>query len=562
MEQRNGHRNGAGSDSTEARRAEWDERVAREGREGPGPFITTSSRPINRLYGPTDLPDWSYDRDLGNPGEYPFTRGVHPTGYRGKQWTIRMFAGFGSAEETNARYRYLLDHGETGLSVAFDLTTLMGYDTDDPLAEGEFGKCGVAISSLADMELLFAGIPLDQVTTSMTINSPAAVIWAMYIAAAEKRGVPRHLLGGTIQNDILKEYTAQNEFVFPPAPSMRLVVDTVEFGTNELPKWNTISVSGYHIREAGATAAQELAFTLADGIEYVQWCVDRGLDVDSFAQRISFFFNIHNDFFEEIAKLRAARRVWAKVMRERFGAKSERSLWLRFHAQTAGCSLTEQQPEVNLIRTTIQALAAVMGGTQSLHTNSLDEAIALPSEKAARLALRTQQVIAHESGVVNTVDPLGGSYVVEALTSDMERECFACFEKIDALGGCLPAIEAGFFQKEIADASWRYQREIDRKERIIVGVNDYQLNEPLDIPILKMDPKGHGRHMERLNRIRRERDQSRVSETLERLRQACADGRSNTMPSIIDAVNAYATLGEIMGVMRTVFGEYKELVVV
>ncbi len=559
---RDGQQQATPAEDLYARRQAWEERVAREGRERPGPFVTTSGRPIARLYSPTDLPDFDYTRDLGNPGEYPFTRGVHLTGYRGKPWTIRMFAGFGSAEETNARYRYLLEHGETGLSVAFDLGTLMGYDADDPLAEGEFGKCGVCINSLADMEILFQGIPLDKVTTSMTINSPAAVIWAMYIAAAEKRGIPRHVLGGTIQNDILKEYTAQNEFVFPPETSMRLVVDTVEFGAKELPKWNTISVSGYHIREAGATAVQELAFTLADGIEYVRWCVNRGLDVDSFAPRISFFFNIHNDFFEEIAKLRAARRVWAKVMRERFGAKHERSLWLRFHSQTAGCSLTEQQPEVNLIRTTIQALAAVLGGTQSLHTNSWDEAIALPSEKAARLALRTQQVILHESGVVNTVDPLGGSYFVEALTNQMERECFAYFEKIEALGGVLPAIEAGFFQKEIAEASWRYQREIDTKQRIIVGVNEYVLEEPLEIPILKMDPQGYDRHLARLNRVRRERDQARVAEALERLRQACADERTNTMPYILDAVNAYATLGEIMGVMRAVFGEHKELVVV
>ncbi len=559
---RDGQHGATPADDLRARRQAWEERVAREGRERPGPFVTTSGRPIARLYSPTDLPDFDYTRDLGNPGEFPFTRGVHLTGYRGKPWTIRMFAGFGSAEETNERYRYLLAHGETGLSVAFDLGTLMGYDADDPLAEGEFGKCGVCINSLADMEVLFQGIPLDQVTTSMTINSPAAVLWAMYIAAAERQGVPRHLLGGTIQNDILKEYTAQNEFVFPPEPSMRLVVDTVEFGAKELPRWNTISVSGYHIREAGATAVQELAFTLADGIEYVRWCVNRGLDVDSFAPRISFFFNIHNDFFEEIAKLRAARRVWAKVMRERFGAKQERSLWLRFHSQTAGCSLTEQQPEVNLIRTTIQALAAVLGGTQSLHTNSWDEAIALPSEKAARLALRTQQVILHESGVVNTVDPLGGSYFVEALTNQMERECFAYFEKIEALGGVLPAIEAGFFQKEIAEASWRYQREVDSKQRIIVGVNEYVLEEPLEIPILKLDPQGYDRHLARLNRVRRERDQGRVAEALERLRQACADERANTMPYILEAVKAYATLGEIMGVMRQVFGEHKELVVV
>ena len=543
-------------------RRRWELRVAQEGRDGAGPFVTTSGRPIAGLYGPTDTADLDYRRDLGNPGEFPFTRGVHPTGYRGKPWTIRMFAGFGAAEETNARYRYLLEHGETGLSVAFDLSTLMGYDTDDPLAEGEFGKCGVAISSLADMELLFAGIPVDQITTSMTINSPAAVIWAMYIAAAENRGIPRQVLGGTLQNDILKEYTAQNEFVFPPAPSMRLVVDTVEFGTTDLPRWNTISVSGYHIREAGATAAQELAFTLADGIEYVRWCVARGLDVDAFAPRISFFFNIHNDFFEEVCKLRAARRVWARVMRERFGAKAERSLWLRFHSQTAGCSLTEQQPEVNLIRTTVQALAAVLGGTQSLHTNSLDEAIALPSEKAARLALRTQQVLLHESGVVNTVDPLGGSYFVETLTAQLEAECVAYFDQIDALGGVIPALEAGFFQQEIADAAYRYQREIDRGERTIVGVNAYQIEEPLAWPVLRIDREGERRHLARLATVRAERDPQRVAETLERLRQACADEGTNTMPFILDAVHAYATLGEVMGVMRAVFGEHKETVVV
>jgi methylmalonyl-CoA mutase, N-terminal domain len=384
----------------------------------------------------------------------------------------------------------------------------------------------------------------------------------MYIAAAENRGIPRHLLGGTIQNDILKEYTAQNEFVFPPGPSMRLVVDTVEFGAAELPLWNTISVSGYHIREAGATAVQELAFTLADGIEYVRWCVERGLDVDAFAPRISFFFNIHNDFFEEICKLRAARRVWATVMRERFGAKAERSWWMRFHSQTAGCSLTEQQPEVNLIRTTVQALAAVLGGTQSLHTNSLDEAIALPSEKAARLALRTQQVLLHESGVINTVDPLGGSYFVETLTAEMERECFEYFQKIDALGGVIPALEQGFFQQEIADASYRYQREIDTDERVIVGVNRYQIEEPLVWPILRIDREGERRHLARLTKVRAERDQHRVGETLERLRRACQDERENTMPFILDAVHAYATLGEIMGVMRKVFGEYKEMVVV
>jgi methylmalonyl-CoA mutase N-terminal domain/subunit len=475
---------------------------------------------------------------------------------------VRMFAGFGSAEETNARYRYLLDHGETGLSVAFDMPTLMGYDTDDPWGEGEFGKCGVAVSSLADMEILFDGIPVDTITTSMTINSPAAVIWAMYIAAAEKRGIPRAKLGGTIQNDILKEFIAQNEFIYPLEPSMRLVVDTIEFGARELPRWNTVSISGYHIREAGATAAQELAFTLADGFEYVRWCLARGLSVDEIGPHLSFFFNAHNDFFEEIAKYRAARRIWAREMRETFGAKLDRSGWLRFHAQTAGVSLTEQQPQVNIVRTAIQALAAVLGGAQSMHTNSLDEAVALPSEQAARIALRTQQVIAHESGVTNTVDPLGGSYFVEALTNELERQARAYFERIDALGGVLPAIRASFFQREIADSAYRYQREIDRRERIIVGVNDYLIEEPLDIPILRMDPEGERRHLERLDRVRRGRDADRAVQALDRLANVCKRQDVNTMPAIIDAVNAYCTLGEICGVMRRVFGEYRETVVV
>ncbi|MDY7040444.1 MAG: methylmalonyl-CoA mutase family protein, partial [Chloroflexota bacterium] len=453
-------------------------------------FLTTSSVPVERLHTPLDVGDMDYARDLGFPGEYPFTRGVHPTMHRGRLWTMRMFAGFGTAEETNARYKYLLEHGETGLSVAFDMPTLYGYDTDDPLAAGEFGKCGVAVSSLADMEMLFAGLPVDQITTSMTINSPAAVIWAMYIAAAEKRGIPMEVLGGTIQNDILKEYIAQKEYIFPPEPSMRLVVDTFEFGAEHLPKWNTISISGYHIREAGATAVQELAFTLADGMEYVRWGIERGLDVDAFAPRLSFFFNSHNDFFEEIAKFRAARRIWAREMRETFGAKNPRSWWLRFHTQTAGCSLTAQQPENNIVRTAIQALAAVLGGTQSLHTNSMDEALALPSEKAVTIALRTQQVIAHESGVTNTVDPLGGSFFVEALTNRTEAAAYEYFRRIEALGGVIPALERGFFQRELAESAYRYQREIDRHERTIVGVNDYVLDEPLTIPLLQMDPDG------------------------------------------------------------------------
>jgi methylmalonyl-CoA mutase N-terminal domain/subunit len=530
--------------------------------ERPGPFVTTSGLPIEGLYTPKSIPDFDYDRDLGDPGQYPFTRGVHATGYRGRLWTIRMFAGFGSAEETNARYRYLLEHGETGLSVAFDMPTLMGYDTDDPWGEGEFGKCGVAISSLADMEILFDGIPVDQITTSMTINSPAAVIWAMYIAAAEKRGIPRAKLGGTIQNDILKEFIAQNEFIYPLEPSMRLVVDTIEFGARELPRWNTVSVSGYHIREAGATAAQELAFTLADGFEYVRWCLARGMDVDEVAPHLSFFFNAHNDFFEEIAKYRAARRIWARELRDTFGAKRDRSGWLRFHAQTAGVSLTEQQPQVNVVRTALQALAAALGGAQSMHTNSLDEALALPSEQAARLALRTQQVIAHESGVANTVDPLGGSYFVESLTNELERQARDYFARIQALGGVLPAVRAGFFQREIAESAYRYQREIDEHKRVIVGVNDYVMDEPEEIPILRMDPEGLDRHLKRLNQVRQGRDQGRAAQALEALAAVCRQEQANTMPAILDAVNAYCTLGEICGVMRRVFGEHKETVVI
>ncbi len=494
------------------KRAEWEKRPGDS--ERPGPFVTTSGRPVRRVYDPKDVAELDYERDLGMPGEYPYTRGIHATGYRGKAWTMRMFAGFGSAEETNARFKYLLSQGQTGLSIAFDLPTLMGYDADASEAKGEFGRCGVAVSSLTDMETLLDGIPLGEITTSMTINSPAAVIWAMYIAAAEKRGVPRRKLAGTLQNDILKEFIAQKEYIFPPEPSMRLVVDTIEFGTREMPLWNTISISGYHIREAGATAVQELAFTLADGFEYVRWCLERGLDIDEFAPRLSFFFNSHNDFFEEVAKFRAGRRIWAREMRERFGAKNPRSWWLRFHTQTAGVSLTAQQPEVNLIRIAIQALAAVMGGTQSLHTNAMDEALALPSEKAARLALRTQQVIAHESGVANTVDPLGGSFFAEALTNQTEEDACAYFRRIEDLGGVVPAIENGFFQREIAQASYRYQQEIDSRERIIVGVNGYVQDEPLEIPMLRIDPQGEQRHVERLRRLRRERDNREVARCL------------------------------------------------
>jgi methylmalonyl-CoA mutase N-terminal domain/subunit len=518
-------------------------------------FVTSSGIPVNRLYAPADIAGMDYLGDVGFPGEYPFLRGIHPTGHRGRLWTMRMFAGFGTAEETNQRFKYLLGHGETGLSVAFDMPTLMGYDTDAPEASGEFGKCGVAVSSLADMEVLFDGIPIDQVTTSMTINSPAAVVWAMYIVAAEKRGIPMERLGGTIQNDILKEYIAQNEYLFPPRPSMRLIVDTFEYGARHLPRWNTISISGYHIREAGATAAQELAFTLADGLTYVEWGVERGLKIDDFAPRLSFFFNAHNDFFEEISKFRAARRIWAREMKTRYDPRDERSLWLRFHTQTAGCTLTAQQPEVNSVRVAFQALAAVLGGTQSLHTNALDEAWALPSDKAVLIALRTQQVIAHETGASSTVDPLGGSFAVETLTNDLEEACHDYFRKIDSLGGVIPAIERGFFQREIAEAAYHYQREIEERERIVVGVNDYIVDEPLTIPILELDAEGERRHVERLNRVRRERDDREVARRLTELRQAAA-GTENMMPPIIEAVRAYATLGEICDVFREVFGVY------
>ncbi|MFN2190666.1 MAG: methylmalonyl-CoA mutase [Candidatus Promineifilaceae bacterium] len=521
-------------------------------------FMTTSGETINRLYTPLDVDGLDYQADLGNPGEYPYTRGIHPSLYRGRPWTMRMFAGFGSAEETNERYKYLLNQGNMGLSVAFDLPTLMGYDSDAPEALGEFGKCGVAVSSLQDMEILFDDIPLDQVSTSMTINSPAAIIWAMYIAAAEKQGVPMSKLRGTLQNDILKEYIAQKEYIFPPKPSMRLVVDTIEFGTQELPLWNTISISGYHIREAGSTAAQELAFTLGDGLEYVRWAIDRGLDIDDFAPRLSLFFNAHNDFFEEIAKYRAARRIWAREIKETFGAKNPRSWLCRFHTQTAGVSLTAQQPENNIVRVTIQALAAVLGGTQSLHTNSMDEAWALPSQDAVTIALRTQQVIAEESGVVNTVDPLGGSFFVEHETNKIEEQVYAYWKEVEELGGVLPAIESGFYQREISTAAYAYQRETDANERIIVGVNGYvDPDEDLSIPILAMDPEGYQRQVRRLEKLRRERDNEETTAKLEALRNAATD-EVNTMPYILDAVKAYATLGEVTHVFRDVFGEYHE----
>ncbi|MFQ6106027.1 MAG: methylmalonyl-CoA mutase [Thermoplasmata archaeon] len=546
------------------RKLEWERKMLKRSLdilpERRDVFMTTSSAPVDRLYTPDDLPDFDYIQKLGLPGEYPFTRGVHPTLYRSRLWTMRMFSGFGTAEETNQRYKYLLKHGETGLSVAFDFPTLYGYDTDHPMAKGEFGKCGVAISSLKDMEILFEGIPLGEISTSMTINGPASVIWGMYIVAAEKQGVPSTKIRGTIQNDILKEYIAQKSYIFPPEPSMRLIVDTFEFGSKEVPLWNTISISGYHIREAGSTAVQELAFTLADGFEYVRAAMERGLDVDEFAPRLSFFFNAHNDLFEEIAKYRAARRIWARELKETFGAKKPRSWWMRFHTQTAGCSLTAQQPENNIVRVTVQALAAVLGGTQSLHTNSMDEAYAVPSEKAVKIALRTQQIIAHESGVTNTVDPLGGSYFLEYLTDRMEEEAYGYFDKIEALGGVIAAINKGFFQKEIARAAYRYQKETDEKERIVVGVNEYVEEEPLEIALIKMDPEGERRHLERLSRVKEKRDQKKVERNLDKLRKA-AKGEENMMPHILDCVRSYATLGETCGVFREVFGEYKEPII-
>jgi methylmalonyl-CoA mutase N-terminal domain/subunit len=522
-------------------------------------FTTVSSYPIRRLYTEADLEGWNPARDLGLPGEPPYTRGIHATMYRGRLWTMRQFAGFGTAEDTNQRFRYLLAHGQTGLSTAFDLPTLMGYDSDHPLSEGEVGKCGVAISSLADMEVLFDQIPLADVTTSMTINSPAAVIWAMYLAVAEKQGADWKRISGTLQNDILKEYIAQKEYIYPPEPSMRLVIDTFEFGMKHTPKFNVISISGYHIREAGSTAIQELAFTLRDGMEYVEWAMRRGLPVDEFAPQLSFFFNAHNEFFEEIAKYRAARRIWYKAMTERYKAKSPRAWALRFHTQTAGCSLTAQQPMNNVVRTAIQALAGVLGGTQSLHTNSLDEAWALPTEFAATIALRTQQIIAHETGVTNTVDPLGGSYFVETLTNEMEWGAWEYIRRIDAMGGMVAAIETSYPQREIAEASYRYQKAVDSKEKIIVGVNEYVTPEK-PIEILQIDETVAHRQAARLKKLRAERSSAEVERRLNALRKA-AQGSQNLMPFIYDAVKAYATLGEVCEAMRTVFGAYEEVAI-
>jgi methylmalonyl-CoA mutase, N-terminal domain len=520
-------------------------------------FKTISGKPIKVVYRDADLAGFDYDRQLGDPGTFPFTRGVHPTMYRGRLWTMRQFSGFGTSEETNLRFKFLLSQGQTGLSVAFDLPTLMGLDSDDHLSSGEVGKCGVAIDTLADMETLFDGIDLAEISTSMTVNAPAAVLLAMYIAVAEKQGVEPAVLQGTLQNDILKEYIAQKEWIYPPAPSMRLVTDSIQYATAHLPRFNPISISGYHIREAGSTAIQELAFTLRDGMEYVEWCLDRGMPVDSFAPRLSFFFNCHNDFLEEIAKFRAARRLWATTMRERYGAKESKSLICRFHTQTAGCSLTAQQPHNNIIRTTIQALAAVLGGTNSLHTNSLDEALALPTEQAARIALRTQQIIAHESGITNTVDPLAGSYFLETLTNEIEADARAYFDNIDSMGGMIAAIERGFPQQEIQESAYRYQKAVENQQEIIVGVNDFKDADGELIEVLQIGPEVERRQQKRLEEVKSAREDGDHARALDRLRQAATTDQ-NLMPFLLSAVKEYATLGEICSAMKDVFGTYTE----
>lgn len=530
-------------------------------KERKAKFESLSGIEIKPYYTPYDA-GTDYQRDLGDPGEYPFTRGLYPTGYRGKLWTTRQFSGFATPFETNERYKFLIAQGQMGLSVAFDLPTLMGCDPDDPLSEGEVGKCGVNVASLEDMEVLFDGIDLGSITTSMTINAPAIIIWAMYLAVAEKQGVPLHTLSGTIQNDILKEFIAQKEWVYPPEPHMKLVVDTVEFGCRHVPKWHPISISGYHIREAGSTAVQELAFTLEDGFEYVRWCIERGLEVDEFAPKLSFFFNSHMDFFEEIGKFRAARRIWATEMKDTFGARNPKSWWMRFHTQTAGCSLTMQQPYVNIIRSTLEALAAVLGGTQSLHVNSFDEAWALPTEEAAMLSLRTQQVIAEESGVVNTVDPLGGAYFVEWMTNKMEDDARHYFQRIQEQGGVIPALKSGFFQQEIADASYQFQRKVDKNEFTIVGVNDYVVDkEPIPFNILKISEEAHEKQIQRLKDLRRRRDNQAVAIALNEVREGARKG-INMMEPILNAVKAYATLGEIVNAMKEIYGDYHEVPVV
>ena len=540
------------------KRGRWEETVKANGKARGTKFTTVSGEAIEMLYDPTDLEEVNFLSEIGYPGEYPYTRGIHPTGYRGKLWTMRQFAGFGTPEDTNERYHYLLEHGQTGLSVAFDLPTLMGRDADEGLSEGEVGICGVSVSSLADMEILFKGINLSEISTSMTINAPAAMVMAFYLAVAEKQGREFKTLRGTTQTDILKEYIAQKEWIYPPDPSMRLVIDLFEYLNKEVPQWNPISVSGYHIREAGSTAIQELAFTLADGFAYVEAGIARGLNVDEFAPRISFFFNSHVDFFEEIAKFRAARRIWAKRMKTKYGARNPRSWMLRFHTQTAGCSLTAQQPENNIVRTAYQALAGVLGGTQSLHTNSMDETLALPSEKAVKIALRTQQILAFETGVSNTVDPLAGSYFVEALTTTMEQEAEQYFEKIDILGGVIPAIEVGFFQREIADAAYRYQRELDAKEKIIVGVNDFvEEGGHIEIPILVISPEVEVKQRKRLGDLRQSRNIAGVERSLAELRNAAVDQR-NLMPPLLDCTRSYVTLGEMCAALAEVFGVYEE----
>jgi len=541
-------------------RDEYNQKVERSSNNG-NKYTTLSGEPVDGFYGPDNLENHDYLNDLNFPGEFPYTRGIHANGYRGKVWTMRQFAGFGSPEDTNERFHYLLKNGQTGLSVAFDLPTLMGWDADAELAQGEVGLCGVSISSLKDMETLLDKIPLDKVSTSMTINSPAAMVFAFYLAVAKKQGVPFSKLRGTLQNDILKEYIAQKEFIYPPHPSMRIIVDMIEYCKNEVPQWNPVSVSGYHIREAGSTAVQELAYTLADGFAYIEACIERGMDVDDFAPRISFFFNAHLDFFEEIAKYRAARRIFARRMKDKYGAKNPRSWWLRFHSQTAGCSLTAQQPENNIIRTAFQALSAVLGGTQSLHTNSMDETLALPSEKAVKIALRTQQLIAYETGVTNTVDPLGGSYFVEALTDKMEAQANKIFEEIDALGGVIPAIEVGYFQKNISDAAYRYQKEVERKEKFIVGVNEFvEENEKVDIPLLTISPEVERVQREQLSALKQSRDKDEVEKALEAIQLAAKENR-NLMPVFLDAAEKYVTLGEMVEELRKVFGVYQETAV-
>lgn len=550
------------SSPAEIERERWEEETLKPALskhpERKKSFQSVSLDEVERLYTPSDTADLDFARDISFPGEFPYTRGIHPTGYRGKLWTMRQFAGFSTPEETNGRFKYLLEQGQTGLSVAYDLPTLMGYDADSPLSEGEVGKCGVAVSSLADMEVLFDGIPLEQVTVSQTINAPASVLLAMYLVVAEKQGARWDKISGTLQNDILKEYIAQKEWIYPIKPAMKLVIDTFGFCTEHVPRYNPVSVSGYHIREAGATAAQELAFTLRDGIEYVAWGVEAGLDVDRFVPRMSFFFNAHNDFFEEIAKYRAARRIWAREMKQRFGSSYERTLQLRFHTQTAGVSLTVQQPLNNIVRVAIQALAGVLGGTNSLHTDAYDEALALPTDRAALIALRTQQIIAEETGVANTVDPLGGSYFLESLTEKMEQEALEYFRKIDAMGGMVSAIEKGFPQREIQDSAYQYQKAVERGEQVIVGVNKYTMtDEPSEVPILVIDESVRTHQVERLAQTRTSRDSGAVANALDKLRVA-ARKNENTMPATIDAVRAYATLGEICSALRDVYGVYEE----